>query len=318
MDLTVGDSFTEIRGYKVCEKYLSPQTLKVLNTVQKKKTKVQQTPMFHKHTDTKQFKHYANLIPKGALLGFHAKIHGTSSRNSYSKVIISPRTLWDKTKDFFGLFERESYQYLTGTRNVVLFDDQYKEGFHGSEQFRFDVMNDLKPHLAKGMTVYGEIAGYANQKPIMGIHSLGKLGKHFTKKYGKNSTYSYNCKEHEYRFHIYRISQVNDDGVGLDYTNNQINAFCSKNGFNAPYNVHEPIIYDGDAEGLIALVDRLTERPEYLTEDYIDPSHISEGIIVRVDGGSNTPTFYKSKSFAFKVCEGILKETGDVDLEEIS
>lgn len=163
------------------------------------------------------------------------------------------------------------------------------------------------------------IAGYANDKPIMSVHSTkGLKDKKFNKKYGDSMIYKYGCVAGTSRFHIYRISFVNDNGVEIDYSNEQIKKFCEQNGFNAPVDVNKPVLFDGDTNALVELVDELTERPDKLTEDYIDPSHVSEGIIVRVDNGKPEPTFYKSKSYAFKVMEGIMKESGDVDLEEIS
>jgi len=44
----------------------------------------------------------------------------------------------------------------------------------------------------------------------------------------------------------------------------------------------------------------------------------SRRIIVRVDHDTLVPTFYKSKSYAFKCLEGIIKESGEVDMEEAS
>ena len=76
-------------------------------------------------------------------------------------------------------------------------------------------------------------------------------------------------------------------------------------------------MYDGDKDKLIELVDKLTERPEVLTEDYHDPSMISEGVIIRVDRNTLTPLFLKSKSYAFKVMEGLISEK-EVDVEDIS
>ena len=72
---------------------------------------------------------------------------------------------------------------------------------------------------------------------------------------------------------------------------------------------------NGDVRTLQDLVSDLTERPELLTEDYIDPSHVSEGIIVRVDNGKMTPQFYKSKSYAFRVMEGLCQAE---DVEDAS
>lgn len=315
--LQVGDSFDSWQGTEVCKKFISEHTRKAMNNVQKKKTRIVESPMFSKHVDTDQFKYSIGKIKEGDLLSFHAKVHGTSARYSYSKVIRKPTSLLDKVKDFFGAYDEESWEYLVGTRNVVLYSDQYdKEGFHGSEQYRFDVLESLKPYLEKGMTIYGEIAGFANGKPIMGVHSTDTLkDKKINKKYGKTVTYTYGCKEHEYRFHIYRITTINEGGVEVDMTNQQVNKWCEDRGILSPLEVHPHYLYDGDKEKLEDIVESLTERPDSLTEDYIDPTHISEGIIVRVDNDNITPTFLKSKSYRFKVLEGIFKED-NVDEED--
>jgi len=320
-ELVVGESFDTVNGKILCEKYVSEATQKALNNAakNKKKTATKETPMFAKHVDSAQFRQMMNIIQKGDLLSFHAKIHGTSSRNSYSKVITKPVNLWQKLLNMVGLFKEEKWTYLTGTRNVVLHEDQYKEGFHGSEQFRFDVMEILKPYLDKGMTVYGEIAGYANGKPIMSPHSTkGLKDKKFSKKYGNEIIYKYGCAEHEFRFHVYRISMTNEDGVEVDLSDQQVKTWCLDKGILSTVDVHPPMIFDGDMDKLVDLVEGLTDIPDKLTEDVIDPSHISEGIIVRVDKGGFVPKFLKNKSYAFKVAEGILKESGDLDLEESS
>lgn len=88
-------------------------------------------------------------------------------------------------------------------------------------------------------------------------------------------------------------------------------------GFIPALDVVEPFVYDGDEVKLRALVEELTERPAVVTEDYIDSSHPSEGIIIRADRGSQTPLFLKSKSFAFRVLEGIASDTS-VDEEDAS
>lgn len=247
-------------------------------------------------------------------------VHNSSQRGSYSKVLRSPKTIMDKLKDKVGIFQRESWEYLVGTRNVTLYSDQYnKQGFHGSEQWRFDIMEIIKPHLEKGMTIYLEVFGYANGKPIMGKHNMSKLkDKAYKKKYGNEITYKYGCPENTCNYHIYRITYVNEQGNELDFTNAQLIKWCEYRGLNPTLEVHPTFIYDGDKEKLTSLVENLTERPDCLTEDYTDPSHISEGIIIRVDRGTQIPLFLKSKSFAFKVCEGIAKENNEVDLEEIS
>lgn len=252
-------------------------------------------------------------------------VHNSSGRYSYTKVNLQLpkwKGLVNKAANWIfgnGVYSEWEYKYLVGTRNVVLHEDQYdKEGFHGIEQWRFNIIEELKPHLEKGMTVFGEICGYANGKPIMAVQDMEALkNKKYNKKYGKKITYTYNCKETEARWHIYRIQYINESGATVDLTDAQIKEWCLKRGFNATLDVHPPFIFDGDYEKLSSLVEELTERPDCLTEDYIDPSHISEGVIVRVDNGHQTPQFYKNKSYAFKVLEGIAKEV-EPDLEDAS
>lgn len=322
--LRVGDKIKELGGQEICRKYISEKTRIKMANMQKngKKVKTVETPMFHKHVDTEQFKYYVDKIPPGALINIHAKVHGTSARYSYTKVVRKAETLWDKVKDFFGMYQEANWEYIAGTRNVTLYEDQAdKEGFHGSEQYRFDVLDMLKPYMEKGMTIYGEIAGWANGRPIMATHSTSALkDKAFKKKYGDVVTYNYGCFEGGMRFHVYRISMTNEDGIEIDLTDDQVKKWCEDRGFLAPVRVCEPFIYRGDdlaKDQLKNLVEELTERPDVLTEDFIDPSHISEGVIIRVDKGTPVPVFYKNKSYAFRVLEGIAKEN-EVDLEDAS
>ncbi len=309
-----GLAFDDLNGYKLVQKYVSEASKVKGQANQAKAVKKNFAPFFAKHVDSEQFKHYAERIQKGSLLHFHAKVHGTSARMGYLPVLkADTRPAWLKKlvgiyNIFFGTEEEPEYvyDYVLGTRNVVLkLDEVDKEGFHGKEQFRFDVFEQVKPFLEKGQTIYGEVAGYVNGGSIMPKHSIKDLkSKEFTKKYGEAITYAYGCKEHEYRFHIYRITMTTEAGTHIDWTQAQIDSWCADRGLLGPLEVAPATIYNGDVEALRLLVEELTERPALLTEDYIDPSHVSEGIIIRVDTGKLVPDFYKSKSFAFKVMEG--------------
>lgn len=313
--MALGQSFDEVNEIKICEKYISKATREAIAKQNRpKQAKKNYAPYFEKHVDSDQFKHNAGLIPKGALLHFHAKVHGTSHRSGYT-LITKELPKWKQfVNKFVPLFKTEDWGYVVGTRNVVLKAGEEKEGFHGSEQFRFDVAESLKPHLEKGMVVYGEIAGYVNGKPIMGVvNSKDTKDKAFNKKYGDQIVYKYGCKEHEYRFHIYRITYLTPEGKNVDFTQAQLDFWCNSKGILGPVEVHPPMIYDGDELNLRILVENLTERAEVLGEDYIDPSHNSEGIIIRVDTGNMTPKFYKSKAYHFRVMEGIAEA---VDTED--
>ena len=290
--LEVGDNFDNLNGYDICKKYHNERTLKALKNKQnhgQKKVKVVSTPLFNTHVDTDNFNYYINNIKKGMLLSFHAKIHGSSFRVANTKVVQNPTGISNKINTFFSkeIFKsKEHWEYIAGSRRVTLFEnkDKEKEGFHGSNAYRFEVLDAFKGKLEKGMTVYGEIAGYVNGKPIMGEHKTKAIkDKAFTEKYGNKIVYNYGCKETEYRFHVYRVTYTSNEGTEIDFTDQQVMKWCEDNGILPPLAVHEPIIYDGDQDKLKELVSDLTERPDVLCEDYIDPTHISEGIIIRCD-----------------------------------
>ena len=306
-NLSLGATFDTINGKSICCKYISKATKEAGAKNKAKQAKKDFAPLFAKHVDSEQFKHFANTIKPGSIIYFHAKVHGTSHRSGFT-LVTKELSKWQKFVN--NLFKREFYpttefQYVVGTRNTVL-NDESKEGFHSSESFRFDVANSIKQYLKNGMTAYGEIAGYANGKPIMSKHSSkATKDKNFIKKYGDEITYKYGCKEHEYRFHVYRITQLSVNNEHVEMPQMELDKWCKDRNILGPVEIHPPIVYDGDVEKLRNLVEQLTERPEHSGEDYIDSSHPSEGIILRVEDGSSTPKFFKNKSYFFRVMEGI-------------
>lgn len=326
IDLKLGDKFSEYKGVEICCKFVSEHTRRAMDNRIKPK-KACETPLFKQHVDTDQFKYNVDRIPVGSLLSFHAKLHGTSARYSHTLVKRSPRSTWEKiAKRLFGTFPgEENWEYLAGTRRVVLYPgDREKEGYNGPETYRFEWLDKLKPYLTKGMTVYGEIVGYANGKPIMAMHDTKVLNdKKYTEKYGERMVYKYGCPEGTNRFIIYRITYTTQDGDTLDFTVPQIEKWCEDRGFECSRRVHYDIKYVGDKAALCESVNGLTEREWWgqevpvLTEDWYDASHIAEGIVIRVDHGGTTPMFLKNKSFVFKVLEGIAT-LDTVDTEDAS
>lgn len=316
----IGHQFDELDGHKICQKYISKETAIAKGNAATKAAKKNYAPFFDKHVDTEQFKHNIHRINVGDVLFIHSKKHGTSQRIGYLPVL-KELPKWKQVinkvirKNMFQ--EKLEYDFVVGTRNVVLKDgDENKIGFHGSEQYRYDILNQLKPHLEKGMTLFLEVVGFVNGKPIMPRHSMSGLkNKAYEKKYGSTITYSYGCKEHEFKYHIYRITKMSVDDTHKEFSQRELEKWCSDRGLPCTLEVHPPVVYDGDQEKLSALIEQLTERPEVLTEDYTDSTSISEGVIIRVENGKNIPDFYKSKSFAFKVLEGICSE---VDTEDAS
>lgn len=309
----LGQTFDTVNGVKICEKYISEEVKKKMANSSTKAKKIAAYPTFEKHVDSEQFKHYAERIPTGSLIYFHNKLHGTSFRVAMKKESLAlPKwKQWlNKVAPIFS--DQTDFKLVVGTRNVVI-ENQEKDGYHGSEAFRFEVADVLKPYLEPGMQVFGEIVGYANGKTIMPNHDIRLLKeKKFTQKYGDTNTYAYGCKEHQYRFHIYRITRETVDGKNVDLSQIELEEWCDNRDLNRTYDVRAPIIYDGDVETLRNIVEALTEREINLGEDPQFPGMVGEGVILRVESGKSRPDFYKSKSFPFKVMEGLC-ETEDME-----
>lgn len=331
--LKKGDAFEILAGITICQKWMNDKTRNASGRLgNSKKIKNIQTPCFKEHVDTEQLAYFIDTIPKSANLSITHKMHGTSHRVAYTKTIRKVKTpiinntyVRHLNRNVQSIRYEDTdvvdYEYVAGSRRVVLLDEhQEKEGYHGSEKWRFDILDQFKPYLEKNMTVYMEVVGYVNGAPIMGEHDITKLkDEQYTKKYGKRIVYKYGCLETEYKIMVYRITMTNDDGVEIDFTPRQLAEWCSRR--NIPHTMHlvEQFIYDGDKDKLFALVKNLAEREDKLCEDYIDPSHINEGVVIRVDDHTLVPRFYKYKTFCFRVLENIIKINPDyVDMEDAS
>ncbi|WGH49778.1 putative RNA ligase [Alishewanella phage vB_AspM_Slickus01] len=317
-DLRVGDKFEKLNNIDIATKFISEKTKNAGAANKQKAVKKNLTPLFHEHMDTGQLKHNITKIEVGDLITIQTKKHGTSVRYANTKHQLAlPK--WKKfVNKFFDVFPTEKFDFVVGTRRVVL-NTPEKTGFHGSEAYRFVWLEKLKPFLTQGMTVYGELVGFANGKPIMNPHNLDSLkNKALLKKYGKEPmVYKYGCPNGTCDFHIYRITVTTNDGLTIDLSQKQLVTWCELRGFKPSHDLVEPFFYDGNADALLELVETLTEREDVLCEDVHDASHISEGVIIRVDRGGFNPLFLKNKSFYFKCLEGIAQEN-EVDEEDAS
>jgi hypothetical protein len=315
--LSVGTQFDELDGHKICQKYMNAATLKAARQGTAKAQKKNLTPDFFEHVETAQFKHAAGQIPEGSLIYFHAKKHGTSGRTAHTKIFLDLPWWKRAINKLAPVFPEWGWDFATGTRRVVL-KSQDAEGFHGSEKFRHEITEKLKAFLPQGMTAYYEIVGFVNGGSIMPSHSVAALkDKAFTKKYGDTVTYKYGCQEGTYKFHIYRLTMLGADGVIRDLSQAALEKWCSERELPYTLEVHPKMVYNGDEMQLRSLVEELTERPDVLTEDYEDAGHVSEGIVLRIETGKDVPMFVKSKSYAFRVMEGIASVM-EVDTEDAS
>jgi len=338
--LNIGDTITTVNGHEICRKYI-PRGKHHATAAggagkrAKRKAKRSIAPVFYEHIDTEQLAYNLHMFKPGDLIEITRKLHGTSARTSHTKVFQGmKRTIWDK------LFRREGtpiydWGYVSGTRRTVL--DTFDGGFYGSNEFRKPYHDFFEGKLLKGETVYYEIVGYTHDGgTIMGVCDNKKLkDKEFVKKYGEKTVFSYGCVPHpEVAFgpdgmiekrqsdiYVYRMTMTNEDGEVVEYTPDQMRHRCMYMGVKTvPLHWYGfiPENPGSKEDDTISAGEWVLNKAEqfYDGEEPIDPTHIREGVVIRV---INRPTFtaYKHKNFAFKVIEGIIKEVAEApDMEE--
>lgn len=330
-ELTEGFEFNEISGVPICNKYIivtvnarGPSNTKKLRTA---KTSI----MFKEHYDTEHFGKHLHEIRFDDKLIITEKLHGTSGRVGH--------VLAEKSMSYIGKFisrffpvEQNEWVYMNGTRRVVL-DEHVGLQYH-DPNIRESSFNLFKGNLHKGETVYFEIVGFETTgTPIMPRVDIKKLNdKEYTERFKQNGntimTYTYGCEENTSDVYVYRITNTNVDGHTVDLTWSDVKTRCSELGVNhvpeLSYTTIGEMIWRDKASGgsgdIRTAQEMIMAEVEFLSKgpSTIDASHIREGVCVRLDNYAKALKVYKHKSFEFKVLEGIVKDSGIVDMEENS
>lgn len=312
-----GDQITVLNGHEICKKYI-PKSANVRRPnpesgkrKDKKKDKVKESyPFFEEHIDTEQLAYNQSAFKPGDTIYLTQKLHGTSHRVSNALEVKTIRPNWFTR--MFGAKEKqiEEYKPISGTRRTIL--RNYGGGYYGDNDFRKQYDDFFAARLPKGFTVYGEIVGWVNEsKPIMGTCSNAKVkDKEFQKRYGDTTIFTYGCKPGESHFYVYRVTVTNDDGVVTDLPTEDVQYWCEVWG--ADYvPLLDKFVYT-TWEDLNGRCEKYLDVPEPLANG----THVTEGVVVRIDNRHKF-TAYKTKSFAFKVLEGIIKDSADApDMEE--
>ena len=328
-NLQPGDFFEELDGIKICTKYIPKGTKNNGGASGTKMKKTKGSIMFKEHYDTSQLRFNLHKFTSDDSIVVSEKLHGTSQRVGYVQKVTELTGLNKFVARLFG-HETKKYEWdeMIGTRKTVL-NTTDNTGFYSSD-FRFEAAMPFFDKLQKGETVYYEVVGYADEKPIMGTVDNEKLGPEFVAQYGKKTTFTYGCTVGMCDIFIYRITLTNEDGYTMDYTWDAIEKRCSELGIK-----HVPVLFKGSVLNFIAGQVIESETPVSIGQ-YVEktagayakgpstivgtepfpPAHIKEGVVIRLEGTS-CPTTFKHKSFEFKVLEGIIKlETAGVDNAE--
>jgi hypothetical protein len=321
-NLKEGDQFTELNGVPICNKYETEATKQAAAKAQKSSPS-KKHPLFKEHVDTKQLAYEIGKIPVGSVLHLSEKLHGTSGRYGYFQEEVA-LTGWGKWLNAIAIFlwtligvkniSLTDTKMFTGSRRVQLKSVISGTSFYGDEGFRFAVAEKLKGNMRVGEMIYGELVGYSKGSTlIMGrVANDAIADKEFTRRWGTHTEYKYSCPVGTSKFYVYRITQSDDAGNTVELTVPQVKARCKVLGLEYVPEFYGPFVHT-NADVLSSLVEGFLDGPSTL-----DQSHIREGVVVRVDAPDGSTYFLKQKSFEFRVLEGIVKDTGAIDLEECS
>lgn len=305
-----GEGFAALNGHEICRKYIPNQNRHqsskpaVHKAQNRKETKRSVSyPYFEEHVDTEQLAYNQHEFHVGDTIYLTQKLHGTSFRVG-NMVELRYRS-WFYNK--FIHTANTEYKVVSGTRRRVLRSfEEYNDKFR---QKYFDLFTGVLP---KGMTVYGEIVGWMDEDtPIMPKCNNSKLkDKEFSKRYGKETVFTYGCAPGENELYVYRITMVNEDGIVIELPTEEVIKWCQRFGVDfVP--LLDKFLYT-TWEDLNERCEKFLDVPEPLSNG----THVTEGVVVRIDNRSRF-TAYKTKSFAFKVLEGIIKDTTETpDIEE--
>lgn len=338
--LRVGDTIDVFNGHEICKKYIPRSNTRRGHYSEGNKTrkhKAPVAPLFMEHADTEQLAYNLDAFRCGDEIEITLKMHGTSQRTAHLPTLQGyKRTFWEKLtrKEGTPIY---AWGGVSGTRRTVL--ENYDGGYYGSNEFREQHSKFFEGKLWKGETVYYEVVGFTDTgAPIMAECSNKKLNDpDFVKQYGDTTVFSYGCEPAVLTFddtdgrnqkvvgqsdiYVYRMTMTNEDGDVVEYTPDFMRYRCEQMGAKTvpvlwkgvipehPGSADDPTISAG--EWIKNVAERFYDGP-----DPIGKTHVREGVVVRI---LNRPKFcaYKHKNFAFKVLEGIIKDTADApDMEE--
>lgn len=337
----VGKDFDTVNGELFVKAYVprvTPSSNKNGNGQKKDKTKRFDRMVegeFAFHYDTSQLEKNMHTISPDDRVICSVKLHGTSViiakvRVKVPKKIALYKTVWNWFVDTFNVCRNSrfidyyiEYGPVYSTRRVIknkYINKDVKGGYYDIDFY--SMWGDIiYPYLSDGMTVYGEIVGYANGTD----KSIQKF-------------YDYGCKVGESKFMPYRITTTDYDGNKYEWEANDVKFWTDllinymKNDNNEAYKFVHPldILYDGTLADLYPNVDEDTHWHENILQEMKkDKEHFGmeeleplctenevprEGICVRIFGDKQQRAF-KLKTSAFKYKEAIQMDNGEVDIE---
>lgn len=308
-NFNIGMEFNIVEGIEICKKYI-----KHANRVAKGSTNLpkQDKVIFApEHPDTAHLMKNIHKLSLNDTIAVTYKLHGTSAR-FYNTLVRRKLSLLERVSKYFGAkIQDKEYKFVCASRRVIKSvggeEQENKQHYYNEDLWSKVGQEFLEGKLNQGECVYGEIIG----KDYNG----GAI----------QSGYSYGLNRP--KLYIYRISNINSQGIEVDLSYEQMKERAIQLGVDTCpelfYGKLEDFLQENHAiagansmqlEDLLNNVfyNDLLEKPSIL-----DKSVVEEGFCVRKDT-CNKPEIYKVKSKQFILYEGkqLDKEVKDIEVEE--
>jgi hypothetical protein len=290
--------FDTVDGSLLCQKYVprtNPQALPRDKKAAKGTSKLLEG-QFRFHEDTEQLGRNLERVELGDRVVITQKLHGTSA--VFSNVLCRrPLTLKDRIARWFGVCVQETeYSNLYSSRRVLKNARmEPQEHYYGSDIWG-EVNKLIQPFLEAGITVYGEIVGYASPEKII------------------QKGYDYGCAPGTWAFYVYRITTTNVDGKVIELMWDQVKDYCQKYGLVTVPEYESYVLNPPTAEEHWRNKWLEDLDAQYL-EKKLPNGKPDEGICVRLERGLHALIF-KRKSFSFLKAESAALDAEEANIED--
>ena len=276
---------------------------------------------FSFHYDTLKAQKEPWCVNPNDIISITSKIHGTSHISAHVLCYRKMNLFRRISNLFMGLpwsNVHRTYDYLYSSRSVIknrYINKTASDGYYGVDVWKY-AHEIIKPHLTRGMTIYAEIVGFTPD------------GKYIQK------GYDYGCiqpdgteyiHEKHYKVRVYRITQVNVDGVRHEYSAREVQQYCKNVGL-----VPVEEFYYGYAKDLYPEIKDLelsewqkefwqklaNEKQFYMEMDspICNNKVPHEGIVIKVE--NMAPKAWKLKTFAFNDKEQKQLDASESNIED--
>jgi hypothetical protein len=297
-ELKVGDAFEELNGFEICKKYEVKR--KSVPTHEKNKHKVFERvdeKLFPRHYDTAQYYRVLDTFKPYTEIIVTQKLHGTLLRFSNIPVKRKLSVIEKAVRKLGVKVQQEEYAHVYGSNRVIKDANNEKQmHFYGSDIWteagkKFDDM------IPENFVVYGELVGWnPNGAPIQ-------------------PHYTYRMPHMTNEFYVYRVAQINAQGILTDLSWDQVKEFCRDRGMRTVPELWRGKHQDFNPEEWLD-----TNYHEKLHGGYPnalpldDDSPCDEGVCIRIEGLA--PYITKLKSPEFYAHEDKMMDEGAIDTEE--